>query len=65
MKIHYREPNLIEQMLAAIADGKKHIDYFELSADEFNQNFSMFDKSKQHGGDVKYSFKRIPIRVKS
>jgi len=52
-------------MLAAIADGKKHIDYFELSADEFNQNFSMFDKSKQHGGDVKYSFKRIPIRVKS
>jgi predicted dithiol-disulfide oxidoreductase (DUF899 family) len=63
MKIHYRTPNLIEQMLEAIANSKKPIDYFELTAEEFNQNFSSFDKSKQRGGDVQYSFKRIPIKV--
>ena len=47
MKIHYRKPDLLEQMNKAIADSKEPIDHFELTPEEFNQHFSSFDKSFQ------------------
>jgi hypothetical protein len=64
MKIHYRKPDLLEEMMDAIANSKEPIDYFELNNEEFNQHFSSFDKSNQRDGAVQYFFKSIPIRVK-
>lgn len=62
MKIKYRKPTLIEQMSDAIADSKKPIDYFELSASEFQSIINNIDKTKTANG-ISYSFKGIKIKV--
>jgi hypothetical protein len=63
MKIHYREPTVLEQMNDAIRDSKKPIDYFELTSEELNSYYGNFDKTNS-GVDITYSYKRIPIKVK-
>jgi hypothetical protein len=63
MKIHYRKPDLLEEMKKAIADSKEPIDHFELTPDEFNQHFSSFDKSFQKDNSVEYMFRGIPLKV--
>ena len=63
MKIHYRKPDLLEEMKKAIADSKEPIDYFELTPEEFNQHFSSFDKSFQQDNSVQYMFRGIPLKV--
>ena len=63
MKIHYREPDLLEEMRRAIADSKEPIDHFELTPEEFNQHFSSFDKSFQKDNSVQYMFRGIPVKV--
>ena len=64
MKIHYREPTLLEQMNDAIRDSKKPIDYFELDSNELNTYYSNFDKTAQNDGTKHYSYKGVPIKVK-
>jgi hypothetical protein len=63
MKIHYRKPDLLEQMNKAIADSKEPIDHFELTSEEFNQYYSSFDKSFQRDNSVQYMFRGIAIKV--
>ena len=63
MKIHYREPTLLELMNDAIRDSKNPIDYFELTSEELNSYYSNFDKTNT-GSTTPYSYKRIPIKVK-
>jgi len=63
MKIHYRKPNLLEEMTAAIANSKEPIDYFELTSEEFNQHFNSFDKSFQKDNSVQYMFRGTVIKV--
>ena len=68
MKIHYREPTVLEQMNNAIRvsneANKKPIEYFELTRDEHNSNYSNFDRSSDRSGNVSYSYKGIPVKVK-
>jgi hypothetical protein len=64
MKIHYREPTVLEQMADAIRDSEKPIDYFELTSEELNANYSNFDRSSNNNNIVQYSYKGIPIKVK-
>ena len=68
MKIHYREPTVLEQMNNAIRVSnevnKKPIDYFELTSDELNSNYSNFDKTTGKDGKTVYSYKGIAIKVK-
>jgi len=63
MKIHYRKPDLLEEMKKAIADSKEPIDHFELTPEEFNQHFGSFDKSFQRDNSVQYMFRGIPLKV--
>ena len=63
MKIHYRKPDLLEEMQTAIANSKEPIDYFELTPEEFNQHFSSFDKSFQKDNSVQYLFRGILLKV--
>ena len=63
MKIHYRKPDLLEEMKRVIADSKEPIDYFELTPEEFNQHFSSFDKSFLRDNSVQYMFRGIPLKV--
>jgi hypothetical protein len=63
MKIHYRKPDLLEEMKKAIADSKEPIDHFELTPEEFNQHFSSFDKSFLRDNSVQYMFRGIPLKV--
>jgi hypothetical protein len=63
MKVHYRKPDLLEQMKQAIADSKGPIDHFELTPEEFNQHFSSFDKSFQRDNSVQYLFRGIPLKI--
>ena len=63
MKIHYRKPDLLEEMKKAIADSKEPIDHFELTPEEFNQHFSSFDKSFQRDNSVQYMFRGIPLKI--
>jgi hypothetical protein len=63
MKIHYRKPDLLEEMKKAIANSKEPIDHFELTPEEFNQHFSSFDKSFQRDNSVQYMFRGIPLKV--
>ena len=63
MKIHYKKPDLLEEMKTAIAASKEPIDNFELTPEEFNQHFSSFDKSFQHDNSVQYMFRGIPLKV--
>jgi hypothetical protein len=63
MKIHYRKPTLLELMNDAIRDSKNPIDYFELSGDELNANYSNFDRTIKDK-IIYYSYKGIPVKVK-
>jgi hypothetical protein len=62
MKIHYREPTILEQMNDAVRDSKKPIDCFELTSDELNSNYSNFDRSIKDK-IIYYSYKGISIKV--
>ena len=68
MKIHYRKPTLVEQMNNAIAvsaePNVKPIDYFELTSEELNANYSNFDRSTNKDSTITYSYKGIPVKVK-
>jgi hypothetical protein len=68
MKIYYRKPNLLEQMDLAIRDcnspGAKPVDYFELTSEELNANYSSFDRSTGKDNSISYSYKGIPVKVK-
>ena len=64
MKIHYREPTLLELMNEAINISKKPIDYFELTSDELNANYSSFDRTVGKDNHTSYSYKGVPIKVK-
>ena len=63
MKIHYRKATVLEQMADAIRDSKKPIDYFELTSDELNSNYSNFDRTIKDK-IIYYSYKGIEIKVK-
>ena len=67
MKIHYRKPSLVEQMNNAIAvsagPNVKPIDYFELTSEELNANYSNFDRTIKDK-IIYYSYKGIPVKVK-
>jgi len=63
MKIHYREPTILEQMNDAVRDSKKPIDYFELTSEELNANYSNFDRTIKDK-IIYYSYKGIPVKVK-
>ena len=63
MKIHYRKPDLLEEMKKAITDSKEPIDHFELTPEEFNQHFSSFDKEFQRDNSVQYMFRGILLKV--
>ena len=67
MKIHYREPTVLEQMNNAInvstEANKKPIDYFELTSEEINANYSNFDRTIKDK-IIYYSYKGIPVKVK-
>ena len=63
MKIHYRKPDLLEEMRLAMANSKEPIDHFELTQEEFNQHFSNFDKSFQKDNSVQYMFRGILVKV--
>ena len=65
MKIHYRERTILDEMNNAIfvQAKSKPIEYFELTQEEFNASYTMFDKSHQSGGVIQYSYKSIPIRI--
>jgi hypothetical protein len=64
MKIHYREPTLLEQMNEVIdsSSNKNPVDYFELTSDELNSNYSKFDRTIINK-IIHYSYKGIPIKV--
>lgn len=68
MKIHYREPTLIELMDEAIATATalQPIACIELNQDEMNSIFSYLDKSQssgdRYGHPPMYSYKGIPIK---
>ena len=66
MKIHYRKPTILEQMEEAVRSrtGTKPIDYFELTSEELNSNYSHFNRSQQKDGTTQYSYKTILIKVK-
>ena len=68
MKIHNREPTVEEKMNNAIKvsaeSNRKPIDYFELTIEELNSNYSNFTKTQQYDGNIQYSYKTIPIKVK-
>jgi hypothetical protein len=63
MKIHYREPTVLELMNEAINSSKKSIDYFELTSEEINANYSNFDRTIKDK-IIYYSYKGIPVKVK-
>ena len=63
MKIHYREPTVLEQMTDAIRDSKDPIDYFELTSEELNANYSNFDRTIKDKV-IHYSYKGVPVKVK-
>ena len=63
MKIHYKNPSLLDEMRQAITSSKEPIDHFELTSEEFNQYYSSFDKSFQLDNRVQYMFRGIPIKV--
>ena len=63
MKIHYKKPDLLDEMRRAIATSKEPIDHFELTQEEFNSNFTFFDKSFLLDNSVQYMFRGIPLKV--
>ena len=63
MKIHYKKPDLLDEMKRAIDTSKEPIDYFELTQEEFNSHYTFFDKSFLKDNSVQYVFRTIPIKV--
>lgn len=63
MKIHFKKPNLLDEMKRAIAESKEPIDHFELTTEEFNQYYTFFDKAFLRDNSVQYMFRSIPIKV--
>jgi hypothetical protein len=63
MKIHYREPTVLEQIADAIRDSKKPIDYIELTSEELNSYYSNFDRTIKDK-IIYYSYRGIPLKVK-
>ena len=63
MKIHYREPTVLEQIADAIRDSKKPIDYIELTSEELNSYYSSFDRTIKDK-IIYYSYRGIPVKVK-
>ena len=67
MKIYYREPTVVEQMNNAInvstEANRKPIDYFELTSEELNSNYSSFTRITGKDGVIEYFHKSIPIKV--
>ena len=67
MKIHYREPTVLEQMNNAInvsaEANRKPIEYFELNGEELNSYYSNFDRTTGKDGEIFYSYKGIVIKV--
>jgi hypothetical protein len=63
MKIHYREPTVLEQIADTIRNSKKPIDYIELTSEELNANYSNFDRTIKDK-IIYYSYKGIPVKVK-
>jgi hypothetical protein len=66
MKIHYREPTLLEEMDEAILANfgtNQRIDYFEITGMEFRRHYTAFDKIGQLGGSTQYLYKGILIKV--
>jgi hypothetical protein len=49
-------------MIEAIATSKKPIDYFELSSEELNANYSNFDRTIKNKV-IHYSYKGITVKV--
>jgi hypothetical protein len=64
MKIHYREPTVLEQIADAIRDSKKPIDYIELTSEELNSYYSNFDRTVGKDNITYYSYKGVLIKVK-
>ena len=64
MKIHYRKPNILDEMNEAIQTSKKPIAFFELTQDELNSYYTNFDKTNLGQNEVTYSYKSILIKVK-
>jgi hypothetical protein len=62
MKIKYRDPNLIEQMINAIATAERPIESIVLTQTEFQSVFNNLDKTNNKN-TVTYSFKGILIKV--
>ena len=63
MKIYYRKSTVLEQMADAIRDSKKPIDFFELTSEELNTNYSNFDRTIKDK-IIYYSYKGVPVKVK-
>jgi hypothetical protein len=51
-------------MNGAIRDSKKPIDYFELTSEELNANYSNLTRTTDNDNRIFYSYKGIPIKVK-
>ena len=64
MKIHYRKPTILEQMDDAIRDTTQCIDYFELTVEEFDQNYDSFDKGVNTEGIAQFTYKGILVKVR-
>ena len=64
MKIHYREPTVLEQIADAIRDSKKPIDYIELTSEELNSYYSNFNRTVGKDNITHYSYKGVTIKVK-
>jgi len=62
MKILYRKPTLIEQIIEAIETAKQPIEAIVLTEKEFQSVFNNLDKNKNLD-TVTYSYKGITIKV--
>ena len=62
MKIKYRNPTLIEQMMEAIDTAKKPIEHIELTQKEFQSVFNSLDKTNSKN-IITYFYRGIAIKV--
>jgi hypothetical protein len=62
MKILYRKPTLIEQIIETIETAKQPIEAIVLTEKEFQSVFNNLDKTKNLDA-VTYSYKGITIKV--
>jgi hypothetical protein len=65
MRIQYRKPTLIEQMVEAIETAEKPIEAIILRQKEFQSVINYLDKSRHNDvtAPTTYSFKGIEIKV--